>query len=236
MRHGLLIFSLPFFSGLVLAQDQEKPVVMTPALIPVWQKHAVAVQGSSDSQAIPYGVAMERVFWDFASRASASDAFRQYLQTLFPVTEADVHLITDVASHAFEFSATVRNDALARYDELCMELVSAPQLEAVDAVGLAARFDAIERQQADLLTAHYRKAVDGLSPAARAGIDAYIDGKVRTKLEWGHDLVGLASEVPQAFLAQRKEVCDRNLKTPISQRQWQHVTNHVVISSAPKIQ
>jgi hypothetical protein len=118
------------------------------------------------------------------------------------------------------FAETVRNDAGKKTDQICTEIVNA-EVNALNAVDVAARLTAIEVEQAERLTTFYKAAVGTLSPATRSALETYVDTTVRPRLSWGHDLVGLAIEVPQAFLSLRREYCRRRLQTPANERAWQ---------------
>lgn len=222
-----LACSLSFCSA-ALAQDTPASA-LTRELVPIWEKHAVVADGMTNPQAIPYGIAMERVFWRFErAREQGDDTLRGEVRLTLPATESDVEILAAAAAESRQVSAEVRNDALEQYDTLCRAILDAPP-QALDALSVAERFTAIQTEQATRLTAHYREIVSRLSPAAAADLESYVDANIRVGLRWGPDLVGLALEVPQAFLSTRKESCERRLKVPVQERLWryQRLSNEV---------
>ena len=232
MNHRLLFLSLSLFSTLVSAQvappDDSVPV-LTRELLPIWQQHAVVVDGATNPQGIPYGYAMERAFWRFTDeRALGEERFRQQLRTAIPVTDADAQRIGDIALQSDSVSAGARNESSVKTDNLCAELVSG-QPRTVDAVDFAMRLSAIETNEADRLTAYYKEAVGSLSPSTRSALEAYVDANIRQTMTWGHDLVGLANEVPNAFLAHWKLVCERQLRKSPSEKTWKHTVSTMTI-------
>jgi hypothetical protein len=180
---------------------------MTPELLSIWQRHAVLVNGAINPQGIPYGVAMDRMFLELpfpgeTGQEASQQKYQQMLRLRFPVTDADAQRVADVARSQVDALATVKNDSSRSYDQVCAQLVSTHP-ERASALDFATQFEAIERDEAERLMTHYKAALNDLSPAARSALDAYVDTEIRPGLGWGHDLVGLASEVPEAFLAQR---------------------------------
>lgn len=215
-----LVLSFLICSSLAFAQNRQPPRA-TPVFVEIWQDHAPNANGATTPQAVPYGHAMERVFWEFAVEAGqGSQRFSQGLRTRFPVTDEDTSLITEIAAQSYEISAAIRKEGTLRYDQICTELLGT--WETANALEVAARFDAVERQKAEQLTAYYQTALAPLSPAARSGLEVHVDTAIRPRMAWGHDLVGLALKVPDVFLAQRKKVCERRLATPVSERLWTH--------------
>jgi hypothetical protein len=234
MKRKLLFVLLSLSSTTVFAQfpppDGRLPV-MTPELLPIWQKHALLVNGADDPAGIPYGYAVERVFWRYADIAGISPQdFRLELRKTIPVTDADADRFAETASESYTVAARVRNESSARTDAICAELVGTPAGTA-EAVAFAARFAQVEADEAEQLSAHYREAVARLAPQSRSALDAYVDTNIRRQMTWGHDLVGLANEVPAAFLAHWNRVCENLLLTPPSERAWKHTvsTETVVI-------
>ena len=183
MNRILLVISLLLPASQVIAQ--EKVPTLTPQLVPIWQKHAIAVVGSTNPTAIPYGIAMERAFWDLEDQHTAGlQAFGETLRTRFPVTEADVQTIARVSADSLDFSALVRNEASESYDQLCAELVGAKSYS-LNALDVAARFEAIERDEAARLTTHYSTVLSTLSPGARSGLEATVETDIRPRLNLG---------------------------------------------------
>jgi hypothetical protein len=212
----ILLSALP---TVVLAQD--RPIrALTPELVPIWQKHAVVADGATNPSAIPYGVAMERAFLEFGpERQLGESVFRQQVRNRFTATEADVQRIGEIADGARSFATALRTDAAEKTDQICAEIVAAP-FDTLNALDIAKRLTAVEVEQADRLTAFYSSALTKISPATRASLEAFVNTAVRPKLRWGHDLIGLATEVPMAFISHRQESCQRRLDTPIEQRTW----------------
>ncbi len=130
-----------------------------------------------------------------------------------PATDSDVRKIRALAQEAIEVAGIVRNEAIGRSQQLCAEMVAA-QRDRLNAIDFATRFDASEAEEAAQLTAHYKHAVAELSPAARLALENYVDIDIRPGMTWGHDLAGLAAEVPEAWLSHRRAVCERQLKMP----------------------
>lgn len=222
------VLFLAVCSCCAFAQEQARPV-LTQELLQVWRKHAAIANGRTDPQAIPYGVAMERVFWDLADQVPQGDrAFRDRLRARFPVTDEDAHRLGNVAAQSFEFAATVRNEGSQRYDDICAQLVNG-QLETLNAVEVARRFQEVEREKAERLSAYYRDSLADLTPAALSGLNLYVDAEVRPRLTWGHDLVGLASEVPGAFLAHRRQSCEQRLKRAPSDKKWERRIEYMTL-------
>ena len=220
MRHTFPFLSLVLFSSLAVAQERRPPGA-PPAFVEIWQNHAPNANGAINPQAIPYGHAMERVFWELGVEARlGSPRFVQRLRTRFPVTDDDARLIAEIAAQSYEISGAIENEATLRYDQICADLRGT--WETASALDVAARFDAVERQKAEQLTAHYQAALAPLSPTGRSGLEAHVDTTIRPRMAWGHDLVGLALKVPDVFLAQRKKVCERRLATPASEKLWRH--------------
>jgi hypothetical protein len=210
---------LVLLSLLVWAQDRPTRAV-TPELVEIWLRHAVRVDGSTNPMAIPYGVAMERAFWQFADESALGDQrFRQQVRNRFSATDAEIQSIAEIASLSFSFSAEVRGEASQRYDLLCTEIVNA-DLDTLNALTVAEQLTAIANDQAARLDAHYTEAVASLSASSRTALETYVDTEIRPRMKWGQDLVGLAIEVPQAFLSLRQVSCERRLERPVDERAW----------------
>lgn len=216
----LILLSLPP----VLAFSQDRATrALTPDLVPIWQKHSVKVDGAINPSAIPYGVVMERVFVALHQEAKlGQEAFRQRLVTRITATSDDAQLIAQIAAESREFARTVRDNSSRHYDEICREILST-DLRTLNALSVAEQLEAVAIEQAARLTAHYKERVAALSAAARRGLEAYADTEVRPAIRWGHDLIGLANDVPLAFLSLRKESCGRNNNTA-GRPHWQDQT------------
>ena len=233
MNAKILAISLSLFSSSICAQvvSPDGPIpVLTPELLPIWQKHAVLIDGSTNPSAIPYGYAMERVFLPLASAAgSKQGGFQQQLAQLVPGAGADEERIRAIASESVSVAGRVRDEASVKADEVCADLVRAEPGTA-NAVEFAQRFSAIEAAEAAELTAFYRAAVGDLAIGTRTALEGRVDTDIRGKMKWGHDLVGLANEVPEAFLAHRTQVCQRRLQLSPSEKAWKYTSEPVFVS------
>ena len=232
MNAKILVASFCLFSSPIWAQgvSPDGPIpVLTPELLPIWQKHAVLVDGSTNPSAIPYGHAMERVFLPLASAARDQGRFQQQLAQLVPSTGADAERIRGIALDSISIAGRVRDDASAKTDAVCADLVNAKPGTA-NAVEFARRFSAIEAAEAAQLTAFYTSAVGGLALGTRTALEARADEDVRGNMKWGHDLIGLANEVPEAFLAHRTQVCQRLLKLSRSEKAWKYTAEPILVA------
>jgi hypothetical protein len=229
MDRKLLILSLSLLSTGAWAQ---KLVVGTPELhrIAEYQqalvKHAAVAK---DPVEVSYGDAMERLFFILAGQVGAGDqTFQRALSAKFAVNAEDSRRIGEVASHAFSFAGTVRNNASARYDEICTELVNAAP-GTVSAIDLAAKLEQVEADQSAQLTALYRAALADVSPSGRLALEAYVDKEFRAQIAWRHDLVGLATDVPDGFLEQRTGSCRERLAQSPSDKAFKVSAGDVVV-------
>lgn len=208
------------FPALAVAQDRITRA-LTPELVEIWEKHAVKVDGAVNPSAIPYGVVMEAAFRRFAEEAmQGEDSFRGSLRARFTATDADVQQVAEIAAQGQSLTPTVKNDSAIDYDAICQDILS-KDLNDLDALSVALRLEAVAQAEAERFTSYYRDALAGLSAAARSGLVAYVDTEIRPRMRWGYDLVGLASEVPLAFLSLRKESCHQQLSIPVNERAWQ---------------
>ena len=223
MSSRLLFLLLSLSSTLANAQDRSTRA-LTPELIPIWQEHAVLVDGSQDPQAIPYGVAMDSAFRTLATEQEQGEqVFREAIQARFSTTDPDLVVIADMVRESRAAKATVVDDSTRQYDQLCVQIFGRDlgvDLTTLDAVEVATKFSAVEVSEADRLTAHYRERASGLSAPAQATLETYLDSTVRPRLRWGHDLIGLAAEVPQAFLSLRRQSCENRLAVSPSDKNW----------------
>jgi hypothetical protein len=220
--------------GPVIAQEVQIPAendprfaglgpFLTAEMLPYWKKHFGLVDGRTNPQAIPYGIAMERAFFSIEGQSALNDeAFAQSLRTTVPATDSDVQSIRAIAQQVDSVAGSVRNEAAERTYQLCAEMVAA-QPGSLNALDYAARFNAIEADQAGRLTAYYKTALSRLSGGARAALENYVDTQIRPQMTWGHDLEGLAAEVPEAFLWHRREVCKQYVDLPPSERAGKRV-------------
>lgn len=220
--------------GPVIAQNVQIPAeddprfaglgpFLTAEMLPYWKKHLGLVDGRTNPQAIPYGIAMERAFFGIQGQLGLSEeAFAQSLRTAIPATDSDVRSIRAIAQQVDSVAGSARNEATERIYQLCAEMLAA-QPGTLNALDFAARFNAIEADQAARLTTYYKTALSRLSGLARGGLESYVDAQIRPGLTWGHDLEGLAAEVPEAFLWHRREVCKQYVQIPPSERAWKRV-------------
>lgn len=233
MNAKILVVSLSLFSVPISAQvlPADGPIpVMTRDLLPIWQKHSVLVNGATNPSGIPYGYAMERAFLGLAPLARGNEArFRQELARLVPATETDAERIRYLAVESISVAGRVRDEASAKTDEVCADLVSREPGTA-NAVEFAQRFAAIEAEEAEKLTAYYQEAVSNLALGTRSALEARVDDDIRGKMTWGHDLIGLANEVPDAFLAHRTQVCERLLQMSPSDKAWKYSTGAMFVA------
>ena len=229
----VLLVSISLFAPAVSAQFstlEGSGPIMTPELLPIWQKHAVLVDGATNPAGIPYGHAMERVFFDLAPLAQEDEErFRQHLAQLVPATTADTEKLRQIALKSASVAGRIRDEASVRTDDVCADLV-ASEPGTANAVEYAQRFAAIEANEAAGLTEFYREAVATLELGTRTALEAQVDANVRREMSWGHDLVGLANEVPDAFLAHRTQVCERLLKMNPDEKRWTYNTEIVYLA------
>ena len=143
------------------------------------------------------------------------------------MTEDDARRVAEIALETSDVMAAVQNDGMARWDALCAEIVAADRTT-IDAVEVASQFDVVERQKAERLTTYFRSALARLSPAGRAAIETDVDTNVRPRMVWGHDLAGLAREVPEAWLTHRTAVCRQQLSLSPDQKRWTRVERNLV--------
>ncbi len=106
-------------------------------------------------------------------------------------------------------------------DAACQKLVAAEPWNAINALEVATEFKAIENKRMDLIEEHYRAALNGLSVTARTSLIAYIDAEIRPQMQWSTtDIIGVATEIPQDWLYNKRRSCESWLARPLSDRMW----------------
>ena len=187
----------------------------------VFAKNAISADGETNPGSIPLGVAAERTFFRFADEVDHADTFRRKLQENFGGSEADLNRITELAAGAHVFAEKVRNQEARGYDAACAKVVSAEPWNSIDAVQVAREFQGIQNKRMELIDEHYRAAIDELSAPVRSALLSYIDVNIRPHIRWSTlDNVGVATEIPDDWLYNKRLICERWLASPISQRTW----------------
>lgn len=187
----------------------------------VFARNAIRADGETNPASIPFAVAAETAFFRFADEVGHADTFRLKLQQNFGPSEVDLKRITELAAVAHAFAEEVRNEEARSYDAACAKVVSAEPWNSVDAVEVAREFQNIENKRMELIARHYRAAIDELSAPVRSALLSYIDTNIRPQLRWSTlDNVGIATEIPDDWLYNKRLICQNWLSLPISQRTW----------------
>lgn len=195
-----------------------------------WNSHAIGADGDHGPEQIPYAVVVESALRRLAAEKHDSESdFRERLRARFSGTNADLEQIGNLASQNEEFIASVYNEESRKYDEACLELLNA-DAGTLDAMQVARRFERIKTQRDDSIEMHYRQAIDMLSPSTRSTFMSFVETEVRPHLAWSTmDNIGLALDLPEAFLSHRRLSCESWVKRPTSEKSWASETRPEVV-------
>jgi hypothetical protein len=215
-------FSLPLLCLFSIAvHAQSTPSDVAQEYQRAFGRHQINVDGATNPDAIPFGVALETVFLRFTTQVERPDVLRESVRAKYSGNDADLQRLVEIAEGAKQFAEEVRYEEGRSYDAACAKVVAAEPWNSIDAVQVAQEFQRIEARRLELIDKHYKAAVDSLSRSARSTLLNDVDTNVRPKIQWSTlNQLGVATESPDLYLYDKRLICEKWLATPVDQKTW----------------